>query len=71
MFCLDFTDRRARVWRRPRKRFQAGNIAEHDRYEGGSVMVWAGISWDGRTDLVVLNRGTLTAVHRRDFRHPG
>jgi hypothetical protein len=23
-------------------------------------MVWGGISWDGRTDLVVLYRGTLT-----------
>jgi hypothetical protein len=23
-------------------------------------MVWGGISWDGRTDLVVLNRATLT-----------
>jgi hypothetical protein len=23
-------------------------------------MVWGGISWDGRTDLVVLNTGTLT-----------
>jgi hypothetical protein len=23
-------------------------------------MVWRGISWDGRTDLVLLNTGTLT-----------
>ena len=23
-------------------------------------MVWGGISWDGRTDLCVLDRGTLT-----------
>jgi hypothetical protein len=54
-FCLDFTDRRARVWRRG-ERFQAVNIAEHDRYGGVSVMVWGGISLDGPTDLVVLNR---------------
>ena len=32
-------------------------IAEHDRYVGGSVMVWAGISAQGKTDLHV----TLTA----------
>ena len=43
-YCLDFTDRRARVWRRPGERLHADNIAEHDRYGGGSVMVWGGIS---------------------------
>ena len=65
-YCLDYTDRRARVWRRPGERFHAANIAEHDRYGGGSIMVWGGISWDGRTDLVVLNQGTLTAQRYRD-----
>ena len=59
-FCLDFTNRRAKVWRRRGERFQGANIAEHDRYEGGSVIVWGSISLDGRTDLLVLNRGTLT-----------
>jgi hypothetical protein len=38
---------------------EAANIAEHDRYGGGSVMVIGG-NWDGRTDLAVLLRGTLT-----------
>lgn len=65
-FCLDYTDRRARVWRRPGERFHAANIAEHDRYGGGSVMVWGGISWDGRTDLLVLGRGMLTGERYRD-----
>ena len=65
-YCLDFTDRRARVWRRPGERLHAHNIAEHDRYGGGTVMVWGGISWDGRTDLCVLHRGTLTAHLYRD-----
>ena len=65
-YCLDYTDRRVRVWRRPGERFHAANIAEHDRYGGGSIMVWGGISWDGRTDLVVLNQGTLTAQRYRD-----
>ena len=36
-------------------------IAEHDRYGGGSVMVWAGISAQGNTDLHVIDNGTLTA----------
>ena len=43
-YCLDFTDRRARVWRRHVERFQDANISEHDPYGGGSIMVWAGIS---------------------------
>jgi hypothetical protein len=34
------------------------NIAE--LYGGWTVMVWESISWDGRTDLVVPNRGTST-----------
>ena len=39
-YCLDFTDRRARVWRRRGERFQDANISERDRYGGGSIMVW-------------------------------
>ena len=36
-------------------------IAEHDCYGRGSVMVWAGISAQGKTDLHVIDKGTLTA----------
>ena len=36
-------------------------VAEHDRFGGGSVMVWAGISAQGKTDLHVIDNGTLTA----------
>jgi hypothetical protein len=50
-FCLDFTDRCASL-EKTRWRVQAANIAEHDRCGGGSVMVWVGISWNGRSDLV-------------------
>ena len=60
-FCVDFTDRRARVWRMRNKRFAEVCIAEHDRYGGGSVIVWAGISAQGKTDLHVIDNGTLTA----------
>ena len=41
---MDFTDRRARVWRMPNERFAPVCVAEHDRFGGGSIMVWAGIS---------------------------
>ena len=39
----------------------------HDRYDGGSLMVWAGITEHGRTDLVFVN-GTLYAQkYRQDI----
>ena len=37
-----------------------------DRYGGGSIMVWAGISRGGRTDLHIVMRGTMTGVRYRD-----
>ena len=60
-FCVDFTDRRARVWRMRNECFAEVCIAEHDRHGRGSVMVWAGISAQGKTDLHVIDNGTLTA----------
>ena len=54
-FCVDFTDRRARVWRMPNERFAPVCVAEHDRFGGGSVMVWAGISAQGKTALRYVN----------------
>ena len=55
------TDRRANVWRMRNERFAEVCIAERDRYGGGSVMVWVGISAQGKTDLHVIDNGTLTA----------
>ena len=40
-------------------------VAEHDRFGGGSVMVWGGISMTGKTDLHVI-AGNLTAIRYRD-----
>ena len=60
-FCVDFTDRRSRVWRTANERFAPVCVAEHDRYGKGSLLVWAGISMDGKTDLHVIDNGTLTA----------
>ena len=57
-FCLDFTDRRQLVWRMPKERFDDLNVAEHDHYGKGSVMVWAGISVNRKTDLCAIENGT-------------
>jgi hypothetical protein len=40
-------------------------VYESDRVGGGSVMVWAGICHDGRTQLKIV-QGTLIAVKYRD-----
>ena len=59
-FSLDFADRRRRVWRRRNERYAKCCIAEHDRYGGGSVMVWGNVSWNYKSDLVVID-GNLNA----------
>jgi hypothetical protein len=56
--CIHLTCRH-RLWRRG-EWFQAVIKSEHDRYGVGLVLVCGGISGDGRTDLVVLNRAKLT-----------
>ena len=58
-YVLDMLDRRRRVWRRHGERYANCNVVQHDRYKGGSVMVWGGISVRSRTDLVVID-GNLT-----------
>ena len=65
-FNLSRSDGRVTVWKSTGERYQAWNIVQHDRFSGGSVMVWGGISLEGRTDLYVLNRGKLTVARYRD-----
>ena len=65
-FTLNTCDRRDRVWRRSGQRSANCNILEHDRFGGPSVMVWGGISLEGRTDLYVLAGGTMNAIRYRD-----
>jgi hypothetical protein len=45
-------------------------IIQRDRYGGGCVMVWAGVSLHIKTDLIII-RGNLTAVkYQRDVINP-
>jgi len=59
-FCVSVADGRKRVWRRKGERYSSACVLQHNRFGGGSVMVWAGISGRHRTDLVIVD-GTLTA----------
>lgn len=60
-FCLRSPDGRERVWRRPGERFAQCCITPRIPFGGGSVMVWAGVSFNARTDLVLVENGSLTA----------
>ena len=64
-FRLRRSDGRMRVYRRPNERYINTCVHECDRFGGGSVMVWAGITHCGRTDLKIVN-GNLNAVRYRD-----
>ncbi len=44
----------------------AMNIVIMTGFDGGSVMVWGGISMKGHTDLYRLENGTLTSIRYRD-----
>lgn len=60
-FTLDFNDGRIRVRRRKNERFADCCIKKHDRHGCGSVMIWCGIWWEGRTAPVIID-GSLTGV---------
>lgn len=55
--CLHGSDRRARVYRRPGERFAQCCFAETVSFGGGSCMMWAGISLEGKTELVFIPGG--------------
>ena len=57
---LHCADGRSRVWRRRNERFTDPCVQEVDRWGGGSIHFWAGITRHNRTDLVVFN-GNVTA----------
>lgn len=54
-------DGRQRVYRRRKERFAPCAITKTVGYQGGSIMVWGGISYMARTDLVVFDRGSMNA----------
>ncbi|KAI5708985.1 hypothetical protein M8J76_007589 [Diaphorina citri] len=59
--CLNSPDGRERVLRRRGERFTDACMSEREPYGGGSVMFWAGISSEGRTELVSVPSPTLNA----------
>ena len=65
-FALSNSDGRIRVYRRRNERYADCCVLQRDRFGGGgSLMVWAGISYGYRTHLVVID-GNLNAQKYRD-----
>lgn len=60
-FCLRSPDGRERVWRRGGERYAECTFSPRVSFQGGSVMVWAGISLESRTELYLVPRGSITA----------
>ena len=64
-FSLHRADGRKRVYRRKGERYADADVIEHDRFGGGSVMVWGSIAYGFKPPLVVINE-TMSAVKYRD-----
>ena len=64
-FCLRKLDGRIKVWRRAGERFADCCTDRVTSFNGGSVMVWGGISLRGKTNLVIIE-GNLNALRYRD-----
>ncbi|GFU28681.1 transposable element Tc3 transposase [Trichonephila clavipes] len=59
------------IWREQRTRYHQSNTVERHSYRGGGILVWAGISLGGHTDLHVFHGGTVTGLRYRDeILHP-
>ncbi|GBM72208.1 Transposable element Tcb1 transposase [Araneus ventricosus] len=70
-FNIQTDSRRAMIWREPWTCYRAPNIVERDHYRGGRLLVWAGIATNGRTDLYVFARSSVTVVRYGDeILHP-
>ena len=57
---------RVLIWREQSTRYHQSNTVERHSYRGGGIMVWAGVSLGGHTDLHVFQGGTVTGVRYRD-----
>ncbi len=64
-FTIEFADGRVRVRRLPNERFAPCCTMERDRYGGGSVMVWGGIWYNGKSACVNVV-GNMNSLNYRD-----
>ncbi|GFX18289.1 transposable element Tcb1 transposase [Trichonephila clavipes] len=65
-FSVHPDNRRIFIWRDRGSRNNPAFVHESIRFVGGGVLVYGGISIDGRTDLYIIRDGPLTARRYRD-----
>ncbi|GFW30130.1 transposable element Tcb2 transposase [Trichonephila clavipes] len=65
-FSVHPDNRRIFIWRDRGSRNNPAFVHESVRFCGGGVLVYGGISIDGRTDLYIIRDGPLTACRYRD-----
>ncbi|GFW36864.1 transposable element Tcb2 transposase [Trichonephila clavipes] len=65
-FTVHPDNRRIFIWRDRGSRNNPAFVHESFRFGGGGVLVYGGISIDGRTDLYIIRDGPLTARRYRD-----
>ncbi|GFV46254.1 transposable element Tcb2 transposase [Trichonephila clavipes] len=65
-FTMESDSERLLIWREQRTRYHQSNPVERHSYRGGGILVWAGISLGGHTDLHVFHGGTVTGLRYRD-----
>ncbi|GFV58604.1 transposable element Tc1 transposase [Trichonephila clavipes] len=65
-FSVHPDNRRIFIWRDRGSRNNPAFVDESVRFGGGGVLVYSGISIDGRTDLYIIRDGPLTARRYRD-----
>ncbi|GFV57427.1 transposable element Tc3 transposase [Trichonephila clavipes] len=65
-FKMESDSGRLLIWREQRTRYHQSNTVERHSYRGGGILVWAGISLGGHTDLHVFHGGTVTGLRYRD-----
>ena len=53
-FCVEHADGRFRVYRRTGERYADACVMEQDRWGSANIMVWGGIAYGERMQLVVL-----------------
>ena len=59
-FCLQQLDGRIKIYRQPKTRYAKRNQLQFNRWKIGGIFVWAGISYNYRTNLVFIE-GPITA----------
>ncbi|GFV28600.1 transposable element Tcb2 transposase [Trichonephila clavipes] len=65
-FSVHPDNRRIFIWRDRGSRNNSAFVHESVRFGGGGVLVYGGISIDGRTDLYIIRDGSPTARRYRD-----